>query len=220
MTLSGTGIAGLTLSKTSLVFKSVKFGLKGVAEFAVTNHQTQLVNLSESITGTNAGDFHVTGGTCTASLAARAGCSIIVTFTPGALNTESGMLSVSDSPDPSSPYPVALSTEATIPATVGPISLAYGTLTSKIPTKTKSVTVTNLSGFPLSLTEMISGANATDFKITGGTCAATASPNSACTIAATFTPTGGGSPESASMSVTIGNDPTSPHSISLTGTGP
>ena len=219
-TLSGSGIAGLTLSKTSLLFTSVKFGLKGVASFAVTNNQTRLANLRESISGTNPDDFHVTGGTCTASLAAKAKCTIIVTFTPGALNTESATLSVSDSPDPSSPYTVALSTGPTIPATVAPISLAYGTLTSKMPTKTKSVTVTNLSGFPLSLTEMISGANATNFKITGGSCTATASPNSACTIAVTFTPTGGGSPESAKMAVTVGNDPTSPHNISLTGAGP
>jgi hypothetical protein len=35
-----------------------------------------------------------------------------------------------------------------------------------------------------------------------------------------FTPTGGGSAESASMAVAVANDPTSPHSISLTGTGP
>jgi hypothetical protein len=35
-----------------------------------------------------------------------------------------------------------------------------------------------------------------------------------------FTPTGGGSAESASMSVSVANDPISPHSISLTGKGP
>jgi hypothetical protein len=36
----------------------------------------------------------------------------------------------------------------------------------------------------------------------------------------TFTPTGGGSPESASMAVTVSSDPTSPHNVALTGTGP
>jgi hypothetical protein len=45
-------------------------------------------------------------------------------------------------------------------------------------------------------------------------------PNSSCTIAVKFTPTGGGSAESASMAVSVTNGPTSPHSISLTGTGP
>jgi hypothetical protein len=220
VTLTGSGIADLTLSKSSLVFGSVKFGAKAVLSFSVTNHQTQPVTLSESFSGTNAADFSVSGGTCTGNLGALKACSIIVTFTPGALGTESAALSVSDSPDPLSPYTVALSTGPTIPATVLPATLAYGTLTSKVPSKTLKTTVTNVSGFSLPLSESISGANASDFTVTGGTCTATASPKSSCTVAVTFTPTGGGSAESASMAVTVGSDPTSPHNISLTGTGP
>jgi Abnormal spindle-like microcephaly-assoc'd, ASPM-SPD-2-Hydin len=220
MTLSGTGIADFTTSKSSLVFASVKFGSQGVAAFSVTNYQTQPVMLSESFNGTNAADFSISGGTCSGTLAAKAACSITVTFRPGALGMESATLTVSDSPDPLSPYTVALSTGQTIPATVAPASLAYGTLTTKVPTKTRSVTVTNLSGFSLPLSESISGTNAGDFAVTGGTCGATASPNSTCTIAVKFTPTIGPTPESASMAVTVGNDPTSPHNISLTGTGP
>src|SRR5208337_3879366 len=125
---------------------------------------------------------------------------------PGALGTESATLTVADSPDPRSPYAVALSTGPTIPATVTPITLAYGTLTSKIKSKTENVTVTNLSKFLLPLSESFSGANAGDFAVTGGTCTDTAAAKSSCTIAVTFTPTGGGSAESASMAVTVGSD--------------
>ena len=222
VTLTGTGIAGLTTTKSILVFGNVKFGAKGVEAFSVVNHQTQSVNLSETFGGANAADFSVSGGTCTTTLAALKACSIIVSFSPGALGTESATLSVSDSPDPLSPYNVAFITSPTIPATVLRATLAYGTLTSKAPTKTKTVTVTNLSGFPLSLSESISGPNATDFTVTGGTCipTETASPNSTCTIAVTFTATANPSPESASMTVTVGSDPSSPYSISLTGAGP
>ena len=216
--LSGTGIAGLTLSKSSLVFGSEKFGLKPALSFGVTNHQTRTVSLSESFSGTNAVDFAVTGGTCTTTLGAGKACSIIVTFKPGALGTESATLSISDSPDPLSPYIVALSTGPTIPATVAPTSIAYGTL--KTTSKTLNMTVTNLSGFSLPLSQSLSGANASDFTVAGGTCGATAVANSSCTIAVKFTPTVGGSAESASMAVSVTNDPTSPHSISLTGTGP
>jgi trimeric autotransporter adhesin len=218
--LSGTGIVGLTLTKDSLVFGDVHFGLTGVKAFAVVNHQTQPVALSEGFSGPNSADFSITGGTCTATLAAEKACSIIVTFRPGALGTESATLTVADSPDPLSPYTVALSTGPTIPARVTPVSIAYGTLTSKTPTRTRNVTVTNLSKFPLSVGESFSGANPTDFAVTGGTCGSTAPANSSCTITVTFAPTGGGSPESASVAVSIGNDPTSPHNISLTGTGP
>ena len=219
MTFTGTGIAGLTLSKTSLLFGDVKFGAKGTEAFSITNRQSQSVNLGESFSGTNPSDFSVSGGTCTTTLGALKACSIIVSFSPSLLGTESAILSVANSPDPLSPYTVALSTGNTIPDTVLPATLGYGTLTAKTPTKTKTVTVTNLSGFPLSLSENITGPNATDFAVTGGTCTANASPNSSCTIAVTFSATGGGSAESASMSVSIGSDPSSPHSISLTGTG-
>lgn len=216
--LSGTGIADMSLSKTSLVFGSVKFGVKSPQSFSVTNHQTQPVSLSESFTGTNAGDFTISGGSCGTTLAASSVCSIIVTFTPGALGTESAMLTVFDSPDPQSPYAVALSSGPTIPATVTPATLAYGKL--KTTSKALNLTVANLSSFSLPLSENFSGANAGDFTVTGGTCGTTALPNSNCTIAVKFMPTAGGTAESASMTVSIGNDPTSPHSISLTGTGP
>ncbi|MFZ0678925.1 choice-of-anchor D domain-containing protein [Candidatus Binatus sp.] len=217
-TLTGTGIAGLTLSKSSLAFGSEKFGLKAALSFSVTNHQTRAVTLSEGFSGTNAGDFSVTGGTCTSTLGAGKACSIIVTFKPGALGTESSTLTVSDSADPLSPYAVAITTGPTIPATVTPTAIAFGTL--KTTSKTLNATVTNLSGFSLPLSEIVTGANASDFTLAGGTCDATSAPKSSCTIAVKFTPTGGGSAESASMAVSVTNDPTSPHSISLTGTGP
>jgi alpha-L-arabinofuranosidase len=217
-TLSGTGIAGLAILKSSLVFGSVKFGLKPAVSFSVINHETQQVTLTESFSGTNAADFSITGGTCTTTLGAAKACTIVVTFKPGALGTESAALSISDSPDPLSPYAVAISTGPTIPATVTPTSIAYGTLTTT--SKTLNATVTNLSGFALPLSESFSGANASDFTVAGGTCGATATAHSSCTIAVKFTPTGGGSAESATMAVGLANDPTSPHSIILTGTGP
>jgi hypothetical protein len=216
-TLSGTGIKGLTISKSNLVFGSVKFGLKPAISFSLTNHQTRQVTLDESFSGANAADFSITGGTCTTNLGAGKACTLIVTFKPGALGTESAALSIADSPDPLSPYAVGISTGPTIPATVTPTSIAYGTL--KTTSKTLDATVTNLSGFSLALTNSIGGANAGDFAVAGGTCGVTAAPHSSCTIAVKFTPTGGGAAESANITVSVANDPTSPHKITLTGTG-
>jgi hypothetical protein len=184
----------------------------------VRNHQTQPVTLSESFNGANTSDFAITGGSCTTTLAPNTSCTLSVTFTASALGTESATLSITDSPDPLGPYAVALTTAPTIPATVSPSKMSYGTL--KTASKTKNVTITNLSSVALPLSESFSGANGNDFAVTGGTCGATAAGNSSCTIAVTFTPTGGGSAESASMAVSIDSDPNSPHSISLTGTGP
>ena len=216
-TLTGAGIAGLSLSKTSLVFKSVRFGLKGIAAFSVTNHQTQPVSLSESFSGNNPADFSISGGTCTATLAAKTACSIDVTFTPGALGSESAMLTVSDSPDPVSPYNIGLSTGPTIPDTVTPATLSYGTV-SQTSSKTLKATITNYSPFTLSVGSSLSGANAPDFTITGGTCGPSLTGNASCTIGVKFKPTTTSS-ESATLTVTIPQDPTSPRQVALTGTG-
>jgi hypothetical protein len=220
--VSGTGIADLTTSTGSIVFGEVKFGSSSLKAVSVTNHQTRSVSLSESFSGTNAGDFSISGtSTCTSTLAAKATCSISVKFKPGVLGTESATLSIADSPDASSPHTVAISTGPTIPATISPAStLAFGTLTTK--SKTMNITVTDLSGFSLSVGEgSVGGANAGDFAVTGGTCGGgTVSAHSSCTIAVTFTPTLRATAESASVAVTIGSDPNSPHNIALTGTGP
>jgi hypothetical protein len=215
--LTGTGIAGLTTTSSSLMFGSVKFGTKGVKSFSMTNHQTQAVTLSESFSGTNAGNFSKTGGTCTTTLGAGKACSIIVSFTPGVLGTESGTLSIFGSPDPLSPYTVALSTGPTIPETVAPLTLAYGTV-SRSSSRTLKTTVTNKSPFTISIGSAISGGNAADFTITGGTCGTTLAGNSSCTIGVKFKPTTTAS-ESASLAVSIPQDPTSPQNVSLTGTG-
>ena len=215
--LTGTGIAGLTTTSNNLVFGRVKFGAKGVKAFSVVNHQTQPVSLSESFGGTNAADFSITGGTCTPILGAGKACSIIVSFTPAVLGTESATLTVSDSPDPLSPYVVALSTGPTIPETVAPLTLAYGTV-SQSSSRTLKTTVTNKSPFTISIGSAVTGVNAADFTITGGTCGPSLAANSSCTIGVKFKPTTAAA-ESAMLVVTVPQDPTSPHNVSLTGTG-
>jgi hypothetical protein len=105
--LSGTGIAGLTTSKASLVFGSVSRN-----SFKVTNHQTRAVTLSESLSGTDANAFSIGGGTCTATLSAKTSCTMTVTFKPGVTGAASARLTLYDSPDPMSPYTLELSSAA------------------------------------------------------------------------------------------------------------
>jgi hypothetical protein len=227
---SGTGVADMTVTPTGYAFGSVKIGSTRPKTFVVHNFQTNAVTLTlpPGFSGPNASDFSVTGGTCltltpASTLAAKAICTLIVTYAPTQLGTESALMTVADSPDTLGPYMIPLTTAENIPATVIPAStLAFGTLTARTPTKTKDITVTNLSAFALPVSEgSTTGPNAGDFAVTGGTCGGgTVAANSTCTIAITFTPTAGPSAESASIAVSIGSDPTSPHNIALTGTGP
>ena len=214
--LSGTGKADLTTSATSLTFGSVKFGAKGLKTFSVTNLQAQQVSLSKTFGGTNGADFSVTGaGTCGATLAASTSCTVTVSFAPSVLGTESGTLTVSDSPDPLSPYTIALTTGPTIPATVTPTVLAFGNVAQSATKTLSTVKVTNLSPFTLTLSQGMTGPNAADFGVApSGTCAS----NSICVIPVSFTPSSE-TAESATLSVSIDQDPTSPHSLALSGTG-
>ena len=215
--LTGTGISGLSTTSSQLTYGSVIFGAKSLKSFYVTNHQTQSVTLSESFSGPNATDFSRSGGTCTATLAAAATCTITVSFTPGVLGTESATLSLSDSPDPLSPYTIALSTLSTIPETIAPLKLSYGTV-SRTSSKTLKTTITNKSPFTLSIGSSISGPNAPDFTNSGSTCSSSLAGNTSCTIGVKFKPTTTTS-ESATLTATIPQDPTSPRPVTLAGTG-
>jgi streptogramin lyase/pimeloyl-ACP methyl ester carboxylesterase len=207
----------MTVKPASFSIPDTKFGIKVVKTITVANKQAIAVSLGHSISGPNAADFTVTGGTCIATLAAKASCTILVTFKPGVLGSESATLTVSDSPDPHSPYNVAFTVAGTIPETVAPVTLSYGTV-SRSSSKTLKTTVTNKSPFTISIGSAVSGANASDFTIAGGTCGSTLTGNLSCTVGVKFKPTTT-TAESATLTVSIVQDPTGPHNVSMTGTG-
>jgi hypothetical protein len=215
--LSGTGTVTMTVGPTSFAIPNEKFGVKVVKTVTIANKQSITVSLGHSVSGNNAADFTIGGGTCGGTLAGKTSCTKQVTFTPGALGSETATATFSDSPDSLSPYDVAFTVAGTIPETVSPISLSYGTV-SRSSSKLGKTTVTNKSPFTISIGSSLSGANAGDFTITGGTCGSSLVGNSSCTIGVTFKPTTTSS-ESATLSVAIPQDPTSPHLVQLTGTG-
>ena len=105
----------MTVTPAIYGFGSVKDGFKAVKAIVLHNYQTNPVSLSEGFSGPNASDFSATGGTCTSTLAKTSACSMIVTFDPTAVGTESATLTVTDSPDPLGPYTVTFSAMATVP---------------------------------------------------------------------------------------------------------
>ena len=106
--VSGKGLADVVVSPASIGYGKVKLSAKKKKTVKVKNNQPVEVALSESITGPNALDFAVTGGTCAASLGAKASCTYVVTFTPAIVGAESATLGVSAVGDPVSPRDVSL----------------------------------------------------------------------------------------------------------------
>jgi hypothetical protein len=77
-------------------------------QVSVTNNQATSVTLSKSIGGTNPGAFRIVSTSCGASLAPNTSCAIAIAFKPGAAGKRLALLTVSDNPDRTSPYQVAL----------------------------------------------------------------------------------------------------------------
>ena len=93
--LSGTGGAQAKLTPAAATFATEKVGVTSPAKvFTLSNKQAvALTGISISTTG----DFAVSSTTCGASLNALSSCTISVTFTPTAVGTRTGTLSVADS---------------------------------------------------------------------------------------------------------------------------
>ncbi len=94
-TLSGTGIAPVTVSPTSLTFAKLPLGETSPAQ-SVTLTNNQSVSLTFTSISAS-GDFAVASNACGAAIPAFGNCAVGVTFTPKATGTRTGTLSFSDS---------------------------------------------------------------------------------------------------------------------------
>ncbi len=93
--LSGTGGPQAKLTPATATFASEEVGLTSPAKvFRLANEQAVALT---GITISTAGDFSVSSTTCGTSLNALSSCAISVTFTPTAVGTRTGTLSVADS---------------------------------------------------------------------------------------------------------------------------
>lgn len=204
-----------TLSPTAVPFaKTVVQTTSSAKLVTLTNTQTVALTISSiSVTG----DFAQTGGCPKApnKLAAGASCKIWVTFTPTALGTRSGVLTVIDNAS-NSPQKAQLSGVGVLPATLSVSALNFGNQFVKTTSLVKSVTLTNNQTLPLTITGISASG---DFAQTS-TCPF--SPNtlaakSSCTISVTFTPTTTGT-RTGTLTVNDGTS-NSPQTAQLSGLG-
>ncbi len=108
ISLSGSGLASVSLSPASLDFGTIKVGSSSpVKTISVTNHEKTTVTFSSvQITGTDSGDFAQTDN-CV-SLVSGTNCSSNVTFTPLAKGSRTATLTLIDTAT-NSPQMAALS---------------------------------------------------------------------------------------------------------------
>jgi hypothetical protein len=214
--LTGSGVLPATdaLAPASLAFAPQQLGTSSTAQH-VTLTNTGDVALTLIAAQIASGDF-VAVNSCGNSLAAHSSCSVDVIFQPKSVGPAAGALTLSDQYRSQS---VALSGMGVAPpgVSLSPLfGMSFAATGVGLSSAPQTVTLTNNGGLPLSIaTVAVSG----DFAIVPGrnTCGSMLAVGDACTMQLIFQPTAGGA---RSGSLTISDTaPTSPQTMSLTGSG-
>jgi alpha-tubulin suppressor-like RCC1 family protein len=180
---------------------------------ALTNSGSAPLAISSIVT---AGDFAQTTA-CGSSVAAGAVCTINITFSPTAVGTRSGTLTIVDN-GPGSPRTITLSGTGTPPpapqVTLNPSSLNLGSIPLGQHSAAQNVTLSNTGNGPLLIYGISTGL--VDYTQTNN-CPSSLAAGASCTIAVTFAPTAAGL-RTATLAV-ANNAGVVPHLVGLTGTG-
>ncbi|MGI4829962.1 MAG: beta strand repeat-containing protein, partial [Janthinobacterium lividum] len=209
--------APLSLSPTSLNFGTVDMPSSDQLSVTVTNTASLPITFGQS---TASGDYAVETGTCPSpgsSLPAGQSCAFIVTFTPSATGTRTGLLSITTNATqlPLTVGLTGLGIEAKLQ--ISPGALAFGSI-SVGASASLALELNNAGSGDLSgITTTIIGPNAADFAVTTPCAAATLPPGIGCSVQVSFTPSANGA--RVATLVLTSSDPSSPTLIALSGTG-
>ena len=220
--LSGAGAQAALSVASTVNFANQLVGTTSAPKaVTVTNTGTSGLNVgTPTLTGANLAEYAISGNTCTATVAPNGTCTISVTFTPGAEGTRTAALNI-PSNAPTSPDAVSLSgsgVTAVATLSVTPPALSFGDQAMSATSAALVLQVKNTGNAALNVgTPALSGANASDFAVSGNTCTGAIAINATCNISVTFTPAVLGA-RAASLSIPS-NDPQSPKTVNLSGNG-
>ncbi len=216
VSLSGTGIAAVTVSKSSISFGNEVIGVKsGASKVTVMNNQATALTINSIKTAL---PDYTTTTTCPISpttLAGHKSCSISVFFDPTIAGSRNDTLTVNDNANVSPT--VSLSGTGIVAVSVNPSSLNFGNQALGTSSVVQTATLTNNQATALTITSISS--NLADFTYTT-TCPlspSTLPAGASCTVSITFAPTALGT-RSGTLTFTD-NANNTPQTISLTGTG-
>ncbi|MBV9607970.1 MAG: choice-of-anchor D domain-containing protein, partial [Acidobacteria bacterium] len=209
--LSGNGVMPVvTLSQTSAAFADQLVGTTSSAQtLTVKNTGTGALNITNIAAG---GDFAQTN-TCGSSLAAGASCSVKITFTPSAMGTRTGAITLTNNAA-DSPQTVSLSGNAIAPVvSLSVTSLTFPSTVVNTTSAPQSVTLTNSGTAALNIASII----ASNGYSQNNNCGNGLPVGSTCVINLTFTPASRGLIPG-TLTITD-NASGSPHVVSLSGVG-
>jgi sugar lactone lactonase YvrE len=201
----------IIFSPTTLSFSQSVGTTSPAQTITVTNFGGQpLHNLQLSATG----PFSATSN-CPAMLIPATNCTISVTFTPVTAGPAAGALNITDdSGNLGSTQTLALTGIGTIPVTIAPNSLSFGSVRVGGSSVAKKVTLTNQQNIALAFSNITVSAG---FAITSNTCGTGVAAGATCSVSVKFTPT---APGDVSGALAFTDDAAnSPQVVTLSGTG-
>jgi hypothetical protein len=223
-------VADISVSPTSLAFGTQLVGIPTAAQFVtLTNNTSSAVTLTlpPTFVGGNASDFTATGtgGTCVASLAAGASCTIGVIFTPSSVGARTVTMNIVDSLDTAA-HPIQVALTGTGSNTIAgisfsPTSLTFGGQLLTTTSMGQNLVISNLSTTTALNISAITASK--DFNIASNSCGNTpitiAPAGTPCTLSITFAPSGSTTPGTDTGTIMVtDNANSSPQSVPLTGT--
>jgi hypothetical protein len=225
-----------SVAPTSLTFASQPINSYSAAQ-TVTLTNTGTVNLlvsSVAISGTNATNFNISGGTCEAGGSGATGvtvppqenCTILVKFNPPTATSFSATLTFTDNATPAtqtvmlSGTGVATGGTITLTPAIGS-TIAFGSVPVGTISAAQTVTITNTGTTPLALTN-ISDTPEDVFAVLSGDCPTSLVPapaaGSSCTATINFEPSATG-PVTGTLDIVTSDPKNGTAAITLTGTG-
>jgi hypothetical protein len=205
--------APVAISPSVLSFGNVQTGSTSAAQTLTLQNKLSAAFNITSITLPANFARATNPGTCSASLAAGASCTINVVFAPGSSGAKSGTLSIVSS---AATLSVSLSGSGVAPAANRtPGALSFGNIAVGTSSASQVVTLSNSGAGTLSVGALsFSGANGADFTQTNN-CAASLAVGASCTINVSFTPAAAGN-RTATLNI---NDGAGTQTVSLSGRG-
>jgi uncharacterized repeat protein (TIGR03803 family) len=208
--LSGSGTFNLGVTPGSLTFAKQAIATTSAAKtVTLTNANGRAINFTGI---TSVAEFPVQSNGCGTLLAAGATCTVTVAFSPTATGTRTGQLTIADDAT-GNPHKVNLSGTGTLPLTVSPTSLGFGSVVAGVTSAAKTVTLTNANPEAITFASITASG---DYALTNG-CPAVLAPSASCTLTLTFTPTAKGS-RPAVLDI-LSDATSSPQKVNLNGTG-
>lgn len=182
-----TQVPPLTPSAASLTFANTPVEITSAGQNLIITNNTSKSVVINSIVVT--GEFAETG-TCK-SIATLASCTLNVTFTPTAVGTQTGSITITDSAI-ATPVVVNLSGKGIAQAQLTPATYAFGNVTlGSQPTET--FTLQNNLSTAITISSIAVASASGEFSQQSTTCGTQLRGKNKCTITVAFTPTKAGS---------------------------